>query len=439
MHRLDDSHLMTGHVTSSEIQDCINIIPALFWRIEVTNNRIEYLNSHKLPGLGDDSNLLLQNMNFSRDVILDDDYPHFTEFISSVKDRKAALTIIRIKRNDSTVNWLKLVGSPDPYRSNYYLGYILEITSAVDIIRHIDGGGPGITAKIQIFENPVVICDFSRRKVRSANWAACSFFGYNSNEFEELFIKDIFSGEYERQKQAIFEDLIFHERWNGEMQIRTKDGQEYLCDATLRPMVFEGENLLWISIYNISKTDSEPSTLNPFLAMDKSYLAKSSESADAMKNIAEEGDLKKILSMLIEYQPFDGLTESVLYSDIHRKDDIVQVYGCGTLFEKLKFGEIFPFEGTIAENILKFNLQHIIVEDTMKSIKPIDWALFIPQGVRSYYAHPFYDEKELRTVLIFCSGKPGVFTAENVTAYRDLFPFFLKGLESCKKHGIASK
>jgi hypothetical protein len=167
-------------------------------------------------------------------------------------------------------------------------------------------------------------------------------------------------------------------------------------------------------------TDEVPSPLN------------SAGIINTLNETADSGDLGKIMEALLRHQPREGLAESVLYSDIHQAEKIVRVYGSGPFFRDLGYGETFSFEGTIAENIIRFNLQKIIVEDTMKSIKPIDWALFIPHGVRSYYAQPFFDNDKLHTVLIFCSGKPGAFTEENVTPYHELFPFFLRGLEACR-------
>ena len=69
-------------------------------------------------------------------------------------------------------------------------------------------------------------------------------------------------------------------------------------------------------------------------------------------------------------------------------------------------GEKFSYRGTIAEDIARFNLDHLVVDETMDSIKPIDWALFIPHGIHSYYAKPFYMDGELQTVLILCSTEP---------------------------------
>ena len=53
-----------------------------------------------------------------------------------------------------------------------------------------------------------------------------------------------------------------------------------------------------------------------------------------------------------------------------------------------------------------------MVEDTLDSIKSIDWAVFIPCGVRSYFAKPFYSAQGLHAVLIFAfdAPAPGAFS-----------------------------
>ena len=67
-----------------------------------------------------------------------------------------------------------------------------------------------------------------------------------------------------------------------------------------------------------------------------------------------------------------------------------------------------------------FDLEHIIVEDTAKSIKPIDWALFIPKGIRSYLALPFFIDGILREVVIFCSTSPHAFSENAIAPYAGL-------------------
>jgi hypothetical protein len=74
-------------------------------------------------------------------------------------------------------------------------------------------------------------------------------------------------------------------------------------------------------------------------------------------------------------------------------------------------GEMYSYEGTIAQDIERFKLDYLIVDDTLDSIKAIDWALFIPKGIRSYFARPFYGRGALRAVMILCSLVMGIGTS----------------------------
>ncbi len=103
------------------------------------------------------------------------------------------------------------------------------------------------------------------------------------------------------------------------------------------------------------------------------------------------------------------------------------------VFKNLKFGESFAYEGTIAENIEQYKLDHLIIENTMNSIKAIDWALFTPHGIRSYYAKPFYERNVLRTILILCSKEPNAFSEKHIRDYDLLSEPFIQGLKNWRK------
>lgn len=95
-----------------------------------------------------------------------------------------------------------------------------------------------------------------------------------------------------------------------------------------------------------------------------------------------------------------------MFSDIQSARGKVEVYGVGRLFASLEWGAAHAYEGTIAQDIERFSLESLIVEDTLDSIKSIDWAMFIPCGVRSYFAKPFYSAEGLHAVLIFAFSRP---------------------------------
>ena len=112
-----------------------------------------------------------------------------------------------------------------------------------------------------------------------------------------------------------------------------------------------------------------------------------------------------------------------MFSDIQSTCGKVEIYGVGRLFEKLEWGVSYAYEGTIAQDIERFCLESLTVEDTLDSIKSIDWAMFIPCGVRSYFAKPFYSAEGLLSVLIFASDTPGD-AMMNEASFRHLYEPF---------------
>ena len=61
---------------------------------------------------------------------------------------------------------------------------------------------------------------------------------------------------------------------------------------------------------------------------------------------------------------------------------------------------------------------------SLDSIKSIDWVLFAPHGIRSYFAKPFYTEQGLHAILILASVRPGSFGADAETRFASLMgPF----------------
>ena len=124
-----------------------------------------------------------------------------------------------------------------------------------------------------------------------------------------------------------------------------------------------------------------------------------------------------------------------MFSDIQSARGKVQVYGVGRLFSSLEWGASHAYEGTIAQDIERFSLDSLMVEDTLDSIKSIDWAMFIPCGVRSYFAKPFYAAEGLHAVLIFAFGAPspgGVSEA----AFRPLYEPFARLVASWRARAL---
>ncbi|HOP63089.1 MAG TPA: PAS domain-containing protein [Spirochaetota bacterium] len=428
----DSDKNLNQHFKNSfeDIYSYINAIPALFWSIDVVKNRIEYLNKYALPGLGENSTLIIKNPDFTYSIILDEDRHIFEKFIKNIRERKVGLAVFRIKLYDGTIKWLKIAGNQDIYRSNYYVGYIMDITETAVFIKSIDNSDSRIIKRINLFDNPVALFVFDDKKMFACNDAFREMFAISPESLQYSFLKDYISENSLKYLDHIYEEIIFSGRWRGELTFKTMPDNDFLSDTSIRPLHVEGKNLLWVSVYNIPERRSEAdytSLPEKITDIDLKKINRDALSA------AKKKDIIRLLEIILENQPIHGLANAILYSDIHVDEGKVFVWGAGEAFRTLTPGYTYPFEGTIAENILNYNLPHIIVENTFESIKPVDWAIFIPNGIKSYFAKPFYNDNKLVTVLIFCSTELSVFNEKNIGTYDSIYPVFINNLNSMKK------
>jgi hypothetical protein len=101
-----------------------------------------------------------------------------------------------------------------------------------------------------------------------------------------------------------------------------------------------------------------------------------------MEKLDNVSDMEEILEIILNNQYGHMGFDSIIYSDVYEKKNKVVVYTAGEPLKAMRQGETFSYEGTIAENIERYGLDHLIMEDTFSSIKAIDWALFIPHGLQ---------------------------------------------------------
>jgi hypothetical protein len=164
------------------------------------------------------------------------------------------------------------------------------------------------------------------------------------------------------------------------------------------------------------------------------FLARDAYQKQLMDKLKDVVDMEKILETILQNQFGHMGFDSIIYSDVYEKKNKVVVYTAGDPLKAMKQGEIFSYEGTIAENIDRYGLDYLIMEDTFSSIKAIDWALFIPHGLRSYFAKAFYERKKMRTVLVICSSQRYKFSEKHINDYALLYKPFLYGLTNWRQH-----
>ncbi len=436
MDRFFDSDTNNNQHFKNSFEDLysyINAIPALFWSIDVVKNRIEYLNKYALPGLGENSTLIIKNPDFTYSIILNEDRHIFERFIKNIREHKAGRAVFRIKLYDGTIRWLKIVGNQDVYKTNFYVGYIMDITETAVFIKSIDNSEARIIKRINLFDNPVALFIFDDKKMIGCNKHFKKLFSLNDEQSKSISLLDFISENSTKYLSNIYEEIIFSGRWRGELSFKTLSGENFLSDTSIRPIHIEGKNLLWISIYNNPEKPLKsfpPAETEKTVELDLKSINREALAAARKKNITQ------LLEVILKNQPIEGLANAILYSDIHAGEGKVIVQGAGEAFNSLPPAYTYSFEGTIAENILKFNLDYIIVENTFESIKPVDWAIFIPSGIKSYFAKPFYNNEELVTVLIFCSTELSVFNENNIKSYDPIYSLFVNNLEILKKQKV---
>ncbi len=437
----DSSAIPIGHISEEELFNFIEDFPALLWRIDYIKNKIEYLNSYEINGLGYKSGLILQNMAFARQVVLENDIHLLEDFMQAVRAGETAATIFRIKNDNGETVWIKLTGTRCRTKPGCYLGFMLDVSHTSQIVQAITEKDAEFNTTIEMMDYPVILIDAVNRSVLAHNTAARNLFQYKPAEFDRLNFADICEPGTRSHVNRIYEEALFEKKWEGVLTLRRRNNTAFMAELCMRPLSLRGKRMFRVSIYHVDVGGEKPSPSafgvsragKPAARQAKRYAEK------LMQMIAEESDMPRILQILLDNQ-FGGMNfESIIYSDVYTRKNKVVVYTAGETLATLNQGEVFPYEGTIAENIDRYKLDYLIMEDTFSSIRAIDWALFIPRGLRSYFAKPFYQRGVLRTVLVLCSTQPNAFSEKSLADYALLYKPFSRGLSNWRKAKRAKK
>jgi len=425
----------TGIITKDELFNFVEDFPALLWRIDIVKNKIEYLNNYQIKGLESKSGLILQNINFSKRTILKEDLHLLEGFMRAVRNGETAATIFRIKNKDDHITWIKVTGTINRKDPRFYLGYMLDVSDTVGIVQDTLEKDADIDAMVELVNNPVILIDPYDKIILTHNIAARDLFGYQAGEFSKLKFSDLYHHSIKTRINRIYEEIIFDKKWEGKLIFQRKYNSLFIGEVVIRSLFFRGTRVFRVSIDHVSVDDKD---IGMFVLTAGDEVTSSNPVNDhyinqLMEKLEDESDMSAILQIMLDNQYGNMNFDSIIYSDIYAKKNKVAVYTAGKALSPMKQGEVFPYEGTIAENIDRYKLDYLIVEDTFSSIKAIDWALFIPHGLRSYFAKPFFDRKVMRTVLILCSTQRNMFSNQYVADYALLFKPFLLGLTNWRK------
>lgn len=373
--------------------------PGLLWSLDIPPSRLRVFNQWSVPGL--DLPRFLKDARYRKQAIRREDYPLLVEFNDMAAARLPAAVIFRLNREGS--NPLHLQGWPGP-EGKSYCGLLKEaFLPAAYAIGGFSGtcqmalGGAGY---------PVFVIDVSGRAVVADNQAARELFGLNPTG-DPTSVAAIAPAEHAEQLLEACFTALEEDVWAGTLTFR--NAAHSLFSAKVRLTLCgsaEGEAVR-VALLNIPESNAEPDP---------------DEELPAPPLPNRILPLHEGLEAL--FSKYAGELDGLMFSDIRSTAGRVTVYGVGPAFAALDWGSEHAYEGTIAQEIERFGLHSLTVEETLDSIKSIDWVLFAPHGVRSYFAKPFYKGRVLHAVLILASRRPEAFGSDAEQHFRPLFQPF---------------
>ena len=413
----------------------IGRVTGLFWRMKTGEKKIEFLNRTVISGLAGKSDVerLLQNLVWAQEIVAQEDFFRFKLFIISMREGKEASVIFRVRDMESKQPgccWLRIAGAPGTVDPSCYYGYIRDITQDADFIGNLLEKDLEHQTMIESENLPVMLVDMETGGVISRNVSAYELFGYTYQEFISINFQALYAEEQKSQISKIFKICAIESHWEGNMPMVKKGNIPIHTFIKMKRLSLRGRNLLKISIQQHSSGEKKIPAVSLMLA-DKEQFKKS-----LMTDMSQKYHMEKILDTLLKHQYGGSLFDAIMYADVYVKKRKVTVYARGKggeVFATLKPGTSFDYEGTISQAIWENRLDFFILGDTLESTKPIDWALFIPHGVRSYFVKPFLHGDQLRTLLIFCSTQPNQFFEKDMEIYELYYPAFMKGLKNWRK------
>ncbi|MFO7596398.1 MAG: diguanylate cyclase [Desulfocurvibacter africanus] len=402
----------------------LELIPAIVWRIDIVGNEISFLNSYSIPFHGEKIRSILQNPQLAREMILAEDWDRFQYCYDQIRNRARTACVFRLRIEKGVTKWFKLIAMPDPEYPTCSIGLLMDISAQVNTVLTAEGR-PTLSTKIDLIDEPVLLVRFSDRTICAANKAAERFLQYSKAQLASLCLQELLRHTPGTDLHQVYEGLIFSEHWSGKLNVTDSHGKSHQCSTRIQAIARDGENLLWITM----------SHRNDCLAC-KGIPVRGNEAVPPKainKAMRECTTIKGLLETMLKALPSGSPTDAIMLSRIFIDKNTVAVTGVGEPFETVPESLAHPYEGSIAENIVRFDLKSHVVMETSKSIKPIDWALFIPRGIRSYYAQPFYENNVLANVLIFCSTKTHSYDPDADAPLLALHKEFLANLQRCIK------
>ncbi len=404
----------------------INDFPALLWRIEIVKARIEFLNGNTDVAPGIDGALFLKNIEYRNRKVLQEDLHLIEDFMEAVKEGENASTVFRVKSRNGVTSWLKLTGTVNRSDPGFYYGYLLNAGDTVAVVKEILGVNYELKLKVEESGNPVLLVNSDSLQIDCASSAAKELFGLSETDFKNLPFRELQDAAEEQDLDYMAREISRSGEWKGRLSYRSKDKKQVVeAETIVRYLVYKKNKLIHISLQKPQVRQPSENVISISSMKDMDALA---------EKLAGLHEMNDIMDACLSDQMLCGKYDALLFSDVHIRKNMVMVYGAGVPFAGVKQAESFSYKGTIAEDIERYGLESLVVDDTQDSIKPIDWALFVPRGIRSYFAMPFYSRTVLRTVLILCSTTPGFFAGKRPDDYLALLKVINGAVRAWRRH-----
>ncbi|MBU1003922.1 MAG: hypothetical protein KKE73_15530 [Proteobacteria bacterium] len=411
-----------------DLRSFVDDFPALLWRIEIAKSRIEFLNNHVIAPLGDGTRLVLQNAEYRSRILLPEDAPLMDSFLDAVKEGRTMASVFRVTGRDGELLWLKLTGAVNSSDPRFYYGYLLDIGDTAKVIQDILETESDDRLRMDNAPAPVLLAEFTSKRLQGANAAARKLFRLpKSLERGRHDLSTLLPRTMTHPLERVLGDLPQARSWEGTLEFKLPDGGTFTARTSLRYVSRRNTGLVRLAL-------SAADLPKPLETAKQHKKTTHPDQALGSEQLLAAHDIPSLMQLVMTSPPMAQICDALMFSDIHARKNSVVVYGAGQPLEGMDDGgEEFSYQGTIAEDIVRFGLDHLEVEDTMDSIKPIDWALFIPRGIRSYYAKPYFERGTLRTVLILCSTKPNHFSGHNANAFDELLTPLTKTIRTLRR------
>jgi len=374
-------------------------LPGLIWFIEHRRSRIKLLNDWQLPALGVDTPRILKDVRFWRDAVCESDQPLLLEFWEMMASRQMAAVLFHLREHPGVSCLLQ--GWPAPGNPELCCGMLMEAALPATFVANGEAG----TCQLALgrAQYPVFVLNVAEGGIITCNEAADRLFGLRARGGKFL-LGDIAPGSLAPALISAARKAIADQIWAGTLMLRSSEGNFLGSKVRISPCS-PARDIVRVALLNIPDASAYPDTTPDII--------------DTVGPFSLKDELNKLLAACPD---LGGL----MFSDIQSHHGRVKVYGVGKLFARLAWGEKYAYEGTIAQDIERFSLDSLTVEDTLDSIKSIDWAMFIPCGVRSYFAKPFYSAAGLHAVLILASNTPRPSGALDEERFRPLYEPFAR-------------